>query len=45
MSFDVIPTKAGIQYVQKVRDACLRRHDGFSDILRVCQNVMSEHFD
>ena len=36
-SFDVIPAKAGIQYFQIVLDACLRRHDGVSDFLRVCQ--------
>ena len=35
--FDVIPAKAGIQYFQIVLDACLRRHDGVSDFLRVCQ--------
>ena len=34
--FDVIPAKAGIQYFKIVLDACLRRHDGVSDILRVC---------
>ena len=37
-SFDVIPAKAGIQCFQIVLDACLRRHDGISDFLRVCQN-------
>jgi len=36
--FDVIPAKAGIQYFQMVLDACLRRHDGISDFLRVCQH-------
>ncbi len=35
---DVIPAQAGIQCFQIVLDACLRRHDGFSDFLRVCQN-------
>ena len=35
--FDVIPAKAGIQCFQIVLDACLRRHDGVSDFLRVCQ--------
>ena len=36
-SFGVIPAKAGIQCFQIVLDACLRRHDGISDFLRVCQ--------
>ena len=36
--FDVIPAKAGIQCFQIVLDACLRRHDGISDFLRVCQS-------
>jgi hypothetical protein len=36
-SFDVIPAKAGIQCFQVVLGACLRRHDGISDFLRVCQ--------
>jgi hypothetical protein len=36
-SFGVIPAKAGIQYFQIVLDACLRRHDGISGFLRVCQ--------
>ena len=36
-SFGVIPAKAGIQCFQIVLDACLRRHDGVSDFLRVCQ--------
>ena len=35
-SLDVIPAKAGIQCFQIVLDACLRRHDGVSDFLRVC---------
>jgi hypothetical protein len=35
-AFSVIPAKAGIQYFQMVLDACLRRHDGVSDFLRVC---------
>ena len=35
-SFSVIPAKAGIQYFQIVLDACLRRHDGLLDFLRVC---------
>ena len=37
-SFDVIPEKARIQYFQIVSDACLRRHDGISNFLRVCQS-------
>ena len=37
-SFSVIPAKAGIQCFQIVLDACLRRHDGISDFLQVCQN-------
>jgi hypothetical protein len=37
-SFNVIPVKAGIQYFQMVLDACLRRHDGVSDFLRVCHH-------
>ena len=36
-SIGVIPAKAGIQCFQIVLDACLRRHDGISDFLRVCQ--------
>jgi len=36
-SFDVIPAKAGTQCFQIVLDACLRRHDGISNFLRVCQ--------
>ena len=36
--FGVIPAKAGIQYFQIVLDACLRRHDGILDFLRVCQS-------
>jgi hypothetical protein len=36
-AFSVLPAKAGIQYFQMVLDACLRRHDGVSDFLRVCQ--------
>ena len=39
-SFGVIPAKAGIQCFQIVLDACLRRHDGISDFLRVCQCSM-----
>ena len=39
-SFDVLPAKAGIQYFQMVLDACLRRHDGISDFLRVCHCSM-----
>jgi len=35
-SFGVIPAKAGIQCFLIVLDACLRRHDGVSDFLRVC---------
>ncbi len=31
------PAKAGIQCFQIVLDACLLRHDGVSDFLRVCQ--------
>ena len=38
ISFSVIPAKAGIQYFQMVLDACLRRHDGISEFLRVCQD-------
>jgi hypothetical protein len=34
-SFDVIPAKAGIQCFQIVLDACLRRHDGISDLFRL----------
>ena len=41
-SFDVIPAKAGIQCFQIVLDACLRRHDGISDFLRVCQIYTSK---
>jgi hypothetical protein len=37
-SFDVIPAKAEIHCFQIVMDACLRRHDGSSDFLRVCQS-------
>jgi len=37
-SFGVIPAKAGIQCFQIVLDACLRRHDGISDFLRVCHD-------
>jgi hypothetical protein len=37
-SFSVIPAKARIQYFQIVLDACLRRHDGVLDFLRVCQD-------
>ncbi len=36
-SFGVIPAKAEIKCFQIVLDACLRRHDGISDFLRVCQ--------
>ena len=36
-SLDVILAKAGIQFFQIVLDTCLRRHDGVSDFLRVCQ--------
>ena len=36
-SFGVIPAKAGIQCFQIGLDACLRRHDGITDILGVCQ--------
>jgi len=44
-SFGVIPAKAGIQCFQIVLDACLRRHDGISDFLRVCQCSMFDvHF-
>ena len=43
-SFDVIPAKAGIQCFQMVLDACLRRHDGISDFLRVCQFFMAAFF-
>ncbi len=39
-SFDVIPAKAGIQCFQIVLNACLRRHDGISDFLRVRQNYI-----
>ena len=39
-SFDVVPAKAGTQCFQIVLDACLRRHDGVSDFLRVCQYSM-----
>jgi hypothetical protein len=35
-SFDVIPAKAVIQCFQIVMDACLRRHDGILNFLRVC---------
>ena len=41
-SFDVIPAKAGIQCFQIVLDACLRRHDGISDFLRVCQTCVKK---
>ena len=41
-SLDVIPAKAGIQCFQIVLDACLRRHDGVSDFLRVCQDYLSQ---
>jgi hypothetical protein len=37
MSFGVIPAKAEIQFFQILLDACLRRHDGISDFLRVYQ--------
>ena len=36
-SIDVIPAKAGIQCFHIVLDACLRRHDGISELLQVCQ--------
>jgi hypothetical protein len=35
-SLSVFPAEAGIQYFHIVLDACLRRHDGISDFLRVC---------
>jgi hypothetical protein len=38
--FGVIPAKAGIQCFQILLDACLRRHDGISDFLRVCHYSM-----
>ena len=41
-SFDVIPAKAGIQCFQIVLDACLRRHDGISHFLRVCQKYKGQ---
>ena len=41
-SFDVIPAKAGIQFFQVVLDACLRRQDGISNFLRVCQFWVSK---
>jgi hypothetical protein len=44
-SLSVIPAKAGIQYFQMVLDACLRRHDGVSDFLRVCQCSLVSFFD
>jgi len=37
MSFNVITAKAGIQCIQIVLDACLRRQDGISDFFRVYQ--------
>ena len=39
-SFGVIPAKAGIQCFQILLDACLRRHDGISDFLRVYQDLL-----
>jgi hypothetical protein len=44
-SFDVIPAKAGIQCFQIVLDACLRRRDGISHFLRVCQYYFKFIFD
>ena len=35
--FDVIPAKVGIQCFELLLDACLRRHDGISGLLRVFQ--------
>ena len=43
MSFDVIPAKVGIHTCQIVLDACLRRHDGISDFLRICQGYLIRH--
>jgi hypothetical protein len=40
MSFGVILAKAGIQCFQILLDACLRRHDGISDFLRVRQHSL-----
>ena len=38
-SSNVFPAEAEIQYFHIVLDACLRRHDGISDFLRVCQSL------
>jgi hypothetical protein len=37
-SFGVIPAKAGITCFYIIMDACLRRHDGFSEFQRVHQD-------